>query len=263
MKMLVAVKAVGDLDEEHDASSDERSVAPESCDWSLNEWDRFSLEVACQVRETAADAEVVVVTVGDRTADEVLLECLALGGDRGIRVWDDGLLGADAFGVARVLAEVFRKEAPDLVLCGVQSSDSAQSATGVALAGLLDLPRVAVVRSLLVEPEGMSVVVGRELEGGVIETLRTPLPALLTIQTGINRPRYANLRAIKHARAKPLAVLSASDLGVESEAITAGCGSELVALRRPDLGGGAQILAGDAGAISAQIADLVKEGLKP
>src|SRR5205823_3302366 len=142
---------------------------------------------------------------GDEEATEGLLTCLAKGASRGVRIWDDSLAGADALAVARVLAEAVRREQPDLVLCGVQSSDAVNSATGIGLAGFLDLPHVAVVRAISSE-EG-SLVVERELEGGLVEVVRVRLPALLTVQTGINEPRYANLRAIKQAREKPRDVL--------------------------------------------------------
>src|SRR5919198_6881 len=127
-------------------------------------------------------------------------------------VCDDSLEGADALAVARILAEVVRREQPDLVLCGVQSSDAVNSATGIGLAGVLDLPHVAVVRAI--SAENGSLVVERELEGGLVEVVRIGLPALLTVQTGINEPRYANLRAIKQAREKPLEVLDLGGLGL-------------------------------------------------
>ena len=133
--------------------------------------------------------------------------CLAKGADRALRVWDDALEGADPLAVARVLAAVVERESPDLVLCGVQSSDAVKGATGVALAAHLGLPRVAVVKALDYDAGSGSATVERELEGGLIELLRVRLPALLTIQTGINEPRYANLRAIKQAKEKPLEVL--------------------------------------------------------
>ena len=100
------------------------------------------------------------------------------------------------------------------MLCGVQSSDAVNGATGIALAGYLELPHVAVVKQLDWDAASWTATVKRELEGGLVEVLRVRTPALLTIQTGINEPRYANLRAIKQAREKPLEVTTPDDLGV-------------------------------------------------
>src|ERR671934_891786 len=145
MRIVVPVKQVAVVDEDFELAGDGTGVDPDFLEWSLNEWDDFSLEAALQL---SGDGEVVVVTVGDEEATEGLLTCLAKGADRGVRVWEDSLAGADALAVARVLAEAVRREQPDLVLCGVQSSDAVNSATGIGVAGFLDLPHVAVVRAI-------------------------------------------------------------------------------------------------------------------
>src|SRR5579862_2476197 len=145
MKVIVPVKQVAALDDEFELLDDGSGVDPDGIEWDLNEWDSFSLEAAMQLREAAGgDGEVVAVTVGDDEAEEGLLSALAKGADRGVRIWDEELGGADALAVARVLAAAIEPESPDLVLCGVQSSDAVNSATGIALAGLLGLPHVAV-----------------------------------------------------------------------------------------------------------------------
>ena len=189
MKIVVPVKQVAALDDECELLGDGSGVDPDGLEWELNEWDTFSLEAALALREAAGEGEVVAITVGDEEAEEGLLSALAKGADRGLRIWDDELAGAapDALAVARVLAAAVGRESPDLVLCGVQSSDAVNSATGVALAGHLGLAHVAVVKGL--ERDGSALTVERELEGGLVERLRVALPALLTIQTGINEPR--------------------------------------------------------------------------
>ena len=256
MKVVVAIKCIAQLDDEFELT-DDGSVDLDGFDWDLNEWDSFSLEAAMQLRDAAGDGEVVAVTVGDEEeTEEGMLSALAKGADRGIRVWDDSLAGADALAVARVLAAAIASEEPDLILCGVQSSDAVNSATGIALAAHLDLPHVAVVRGL--EVEGSDVITERELEGGVIEILRVGLPALLTIQTGINEPRYANLRAIKQARDKPQSVLSLADVGLDPAAVDAARGSHRRRLARPEQGAKAEMLDGSAAEIAAEIASLVE-----
>jgi len=259
MKIVVPVKEVAVLDEEFDLLEDRPGVDPDAIEWELNEWDDFSLEAALQLREAEGDGEVVVVSVGDEEAEEGLRSCLAKGADRAIRVWDETLEGADPLAVARVLAAVVERESPDLVLCGVQSSDAVHSATGVALAAHLGLPRVAVVKSLDYDAASGSATVERELEGGLTELLRISLPALLTIQTGINEPRYANLRAIKQAKEKPLELLSPGDLGLDDAAIAAAAGARTRSLAPPEAGAGAEMLDGSASEVAQRIADIVRE----
>ena len=259
MKIVVAVKAVAALDDEFELIDDGAAVDPEYLEWDLNEWDSFSIEAAIDLREATGDGEVVAITVGDEDAEDALLSCLAKGADRGVRIWDDALAGADPLAVARVLAAALEREAPDLVLCGVQSSDSVNGATGVALAGLLDLAHVAVVKRIEYDAGSATATVERELEGGVVEILRVHTPALLTIQTGINQPRYATLRAIKQAREKPLAEIGLADLGLDPAAVAAAAGSRRRALAMPDRSAGAEMITGSAAEMATRIAELVKE----
>lgn len=259
MKIVVPVKQVAVLDEEFELLDDRPGVEPDAIDWELNEWDDFSLEAALQLREGEGEGEVVVVSLGDEEAEEGLRACLAKGADRAQRVWEDSLEGADPLAVARVLAAAVERESPDLVLCGVQSSDAVHGATGVALAARLGLARVAVVKGLDYDAASRSVTVERELEGGLVELLRVELPALLTIQTGINEPRYANLRAIKQAKEKPLEVMGLSDLGLDEEAVAAAAGARVRSMAPPDAGGGAEMLNGSPAAVAERIAGIVKE----
>lgn len=209
MRIVVAVKSVAVPDEEFELAADGRGIDPDFLDWSINEWDPFSVEQALQM-VAAAGGEVVVVTVGGPAADEALLAALAMGADRAVRVNAD-FGGVDPLAAARLLAGVVGREEPDLVLCGAQSADAAHGATGVAVAGLLDYPHIAVVKSIA---DGLAghLTVGRELEGGRVQEMEIRLPAVLTVQSGINVPRYANLRAIKQARQKPLEVLDPGSL---------------------------------------------------
>ena len=257
MKIVVPVKEVAVLDEEFELLEDRPGVDPDAIEWDLNEWDDFSVEEALQLRDAAGDGEVVVISVGGEEAEEGLRACLAKGADRAVRIWDDALEDADPLAVARVLAAAVGRESPDLVLCGVQSSDGVHSATGVALAEHLGLPRVAVVKAL--EHEGGALTVERELEGGLVELLRLRPPALLTIQTGINEPRYATLRAIKQAKEKPLEVVGLGELGLDAGAVEAAAGARVRSMAHPDTGQGAEMLNGAPEEVAARIADIVKD----
>lgn len=252
MKVVVCVKQVGSLGDEVEFTDDERDVDPDYLDYALNEWDSYATEEALRLREAAGDGEVVAVTVGDEAAEDAMRRALAMGADRGIRIWSDELAGADPITVARALAEVVRGESPDLVFCGVQSSDAVQAATGAALAEVLDLPRVAVVTKL--ELGSGSATVHRELEGGLVDVVEVDTPAVLTIQTGINEPRYATLRAIKQAEQKEIEVREPGDLGAPA--------SRVRRMFVPPKGEGAEMLDGDAASIAGRIKEIVDERMK-
>jgi electron transfer flavoprotein beta subunit len=259
VKIAVAIKSTAALGDEFELLAGGSGVDPADLEFALNEWDDFSLEAGLQLREQAGAGELVVITVGDDESDEALLTCLAKGADRAVRIWDDELTTRDPLVVARVLASALTNEAPDLILCGVQSSDAANGATGVALAAYLDLPYVAVVRHIDYDVEAGIATVERELEGGLLEVVRVSTPALLTIQTGLNEPRYANLRAIKQAREKPRAVLSLDDVGLDSGSLAKVASSHSRGLTPPVAAGRAEMLQGSTAEVAARIAQIVRE----
>jgi electron transfer flavoprotein beta subunit len=260
MKLLVAVKQVAALDEDFEIRADGRDVEADFLIRDVNEWDDYSLEEALRIKEAATSAvEVVVVSVGPEDADEALRKCLAKGADRAIRVWDEALEGSDSIAIARVLASVARKESPHMLFAGVQSSDHAFASTGVATAALLDWPHAAVVANLTYTPGGDTAVLRRELEGGVLHEMQIECPAVLTIQLGINTPRYASLRSIKQAAAKPIEVLSLQDLGIAAVAV--GESGSLSRVRRmyiPEKGR-AEMIEGGVEEQAARLAQIIKD----
>lgn len=206
MRILVCVKQVIVLGEVL-LSKNRCDASPGTYHGELNECDGFAIEEALRLRE-AHEGEVVAVTYGPPAADAVLRRALAMGVDRALRV--DGV-PADPFTVGKGLASVASRLEPDLLLCGLQASDSAHAATGSVLAAFLDLPCVAAVESMRAEPRKGLIDVSRELDGRVTEWLRVSLPAVLTVQTGINAPRHPNLRAIKEAEHESIDVVDASE----------------------------------------------------
>jgi electron transfer flavoprotein beta subunit len=273
MKILVPVKQVARLGEGF-ALQDDGVLSSGSLVWALNEWDACSLEAALTLRDAAlapleaigdarraaaAKHEVVLVTVGGEWAEPALRAGLAMGADRAIRVWDAALDGADALAVAAVLAAVAEAESPELILCGAQSSDMASAATGIALAGLLDLAHVAVVEQIECDGERLSV--QRELEGGAVELLGLELPALLTVQSAIDPPRRPNLRAIKQARTAPLSVRRLAEIGLDADAVASASGSRTVRLHERPRGTTATMLKGPPSEIAARIAAIVREAI--
>ena len=259
MKILVAVKQVATLDEDFAIRDDGRDVEEEFLIRDLNEWDDFSLEEAVKIKEAAAEpVEVVAVSVGPDQVDESLRKCLAKGADRAIRIWDTALEESDSIAIARVLAAVAQREKPQLLFAGVQSSDQTFASTGIAAAAFLGWPHAAVVSHLAYLPGATSAVFRRELEGGLLQEGDIQCPAVLTIQLGINTPRYASLRSIKQAAAKPIEVLSLADLALG--ACNVGAAGSLSRVRRmyvPDRGR-AQLIEGDAAQQAARLADIIR-----
>lgn len=259
MKILVPVKQAALVEDDFELRDDGRDVDPDFVDLQLNEWDDYSLEAALQLKEANDGIEVVAVTVGDDDTEDALRTCLAKGADSAIRIWDDVIADADPLVIARVLAAVAQREAPDLVLAGTQSSDLGFSATGVAMAAFMGWPHAAVVVALDYAPGAATAIVERELEGGLRERLEVDCPAVLTIQLGINTPRYASLRGIKQARSIPIEELSPDELGLEDQDIGEQArGSRVREMYLPDKGQ-AEMIEGTPAEQAARIAAIVKE----
>jgi electron transfer flavoprotein beta subunit len=248
--MVVCVKQVGILGEDVEFVPDGTDIDPDFLDHVVNEWDMHAIEEALRIREARGSGEVLAVSVGGRDAETCLRRSLATGVDRAVRVES---AAADPFSVARALAYVIEREAPDLILCGAQSSDSVQAATGGALAGLLGYPCVAVVTSLELSSDGRGMTVQRELEGGLREIVDVDLPAVVTIQTGINDPRYATMRAVREAAQRDIEVAVAPLEGKPAYRV--------LRMYTPPRRAGAQVIEGSPSEIASKIAAIVSERL--
>ena len=214
MKIVVCVKQVAMLGDEVEFTAGRAWRRPDYFEFALNEWDSYATEEALQIREAAGDGEVVVVSVGDEDAEDAMRRCLAMGADRGVPHRRGGIEVGDPISTARALADGRSSTStPDLVFCGVQSSDAVQGATGTALAELLGPPARRGRQEARVGRAAGGPVVQRELEGGLVDVGEVETPAVLTIQTGINEPRYATLRAIKQAEQQEIEVVEPGDLG--------------------------------------------------
>lgn len=202
----------------------------------------------------------MTVTVGPERSEETIRQALAKGADRAIRIWDDTLAEIDLpdpLLIAKLLAAVVEEEEPDLILSGVQSEDTAYGATGIALARLIDYQWAAVVNQLDVEPGSERASVHRELEGGIEELTEVDLPAVFTIQTGINEPRYASLRGIRQAQSKPLDIYETENLDYPTDELTSAF--ELTDLYEPESETETVYFDGDSEEEAAQLADLLQD----
>ena len=207
MKIAVCIKQVPTREWQPRLADDRRSIREQDASWELNEPDAYALEEALRLRE-AHGGEVVVCTAGPARAAQVLREALARGADRAIHVEDAALGSADAMAIGAVLAEACGGEAFDLILTGLQSDDQGYAQTGVVLAARLGLPHATIIMDVKVE--GSRLRVKRELEGGWFQWVGMPLPAVLTIQSGINQLRYATLKGIMAAKKKEIRKVTAS-----------------------------------------------------
>lgn len=256
MKVLVAVKEVIEVGDDFEITGME--IADQFREYDLNEWDDYAVEEAVQIKEAGDDVEVVSVTIGPERAEETIRMALAKGVDRAIRVWDDPIDEQDLLDVAaktRIFEAVVAEETPDLVLTGVQAADDSFGATGVSLANAVGFEWAAVVNAIELESETAGV--HRELEGGVEELTDIDLPAVLTIQTGINEPRYASLRGIRHAQQKEIAHMTLADLGLSDADVATAL--KLTDMYEPETESEAQYFEGDPGEQATQLADLLRD----
>ena len=211
MKIVVAIKQVPERDAQVRIDATGKWI--EETEYALNEPDAYALEEALQLREQHG-GEVVVLSAGPERVGTTLRETLAKGADRAIHVACDDLGARDALGVARLLAAAIKPEAPDLVLTGLQSEDLGLGQTGVIVAELLGLPHATLI--LHVEKTETGFTVKRELEEGWFQTIELPTPALLTIQSGGNKLRYATLMGIKRAKTKEVRSVTSAELAVNA-----------------------------------------------
>jgi electron transfer flavoprotein beta subunit len=179
--------------------------------FEMNEPDSYALEEALRLKEKHG-GEVIALSMGPERVKQTIKEALAKGADRAIHVADDNFAQLDPLGAATYLSAAIKKEKFDLVLTGLQSDDHGFGQTGVLLAGLLDLPHATIIMAIEVQDGKMRL--KRELEAGWFQHIECPLPAVLSIQSGINKVRYATLKGIMAAKKKEIATITPQSLGV-------------------------------------------------
>jgi len=255
MEILVCVKRVPDA-AENEITVEGGALRGDDLVYSVNEWDNYAVEEAIQIVEREGGT-VTVVTVGGADAEEVLRREMAMGANQGLLLDDPAFEGADGLGLAAVLAGAVRKGAYDLVLTGALADDGAAQVGGM-LAAILDWPFASLVNSVEVRPGHLRV--GREIEGGSQEVSDIDLPCVLSIQTGINEPRYVGLRGIRKVASVEIPVLDAAALGIAPAAPRV----RRLAYFVPPAGAGADMLTGSTAELAAQLVELLKAkgGLK-
>ena len=182
--------------------------------FEMNEPDSYALEEALRLKEKHG-GEVIALSMGPERVKQTIKEALAKGADRGIHIADDNFAQLDPLGSAKSLAAAIKQQKHDLVLTGLQSDDHGFGQTGVLLAGVLDVPHATII--MAIEVEGQTMKLKRELEAGWFQHMECPLPAVLTIQSGINKVRYATLKGIMAAKKKEITTIARESLGVSAE----------------------------------------------
>jgi electron transfer flavoprotein beta subunit len=210
MKIIVCIKQVPVRDSQLRIDASGRWIQENDLSFEINEPDAYALEEALQLKEKHS-GEVIALCAGPARASQSIREALAKGADRAIHIEEENLAALDTLGLARQLAKAIEPEKPDLILTGLQSDDLGYGQTGVVVAEVLGLPHATII--MQVEKTDGAIRVKRELEDGWFQNVEMPLPAVLTIQSGINKLRYATLMGIKKAKTKEVRKLTASELG--------------------------------------------------
>ncbi len=257
MEILVCVKRVPDTSEnEIEVNSDGTDIERDDLVYSVNEWDNYAVEEAIQIRDNVGGS-VTVVSVGDDESEEVLRREMAMGADKGVLLSDDAFEGSDGKGIATILKAEIEKGNYDLIMTGAQADDGAAQVGGM-LAAMLDLPFASLVSSIDIIDD-KKIKIGREISGGNMEISEIELPCVLSIQTGINEPRYVGIRGIRKVASMEIPVREASDLGID-ESFVGEAGAKVKRLDYfvPDLGEGAEILEGSTEEIIDKLIELLK-----
>ena len=256
MDILVCVKRVPDSAEnEISVGAGGADIHRDDLTYSVNEWDNYAVEEAIQIAEREGGS-VTIVSLGDHDAEEVVRREMAMGANLGLLLVDPAFDGSDGAGVARILQAAVLQGKYDLVLTGAQADDGGAQVGGM-LAAMLDWPYASVVNRI--EVKGTQLLVGREIEGGAQELSEIETPCVLSIQTGINEPRYVGIRGIRKVASVEIPVLTAAGLGLDAAAIgAAGARVKRVDYFVPPTGAGADMLTGSNEDLASQLVELLK-----
>ena len=258
MEIIVCIKRVPET-AEADIILDEtgKGIEVEDLVYDINEWDNYAMETAIRIKEDMGGG-ITVVTLGDDESEETLRRALAMGADRAIHLSDEAFLGGDPYATARVIHGTLKETPFDLLLTGVQAGDDGYGQVGAILAELFEVPHASMVNRL--DVQGTKLHVGRELEGGLEESCEIELPAVLSIQTGINEPRYVSIMGVRKARSKEIRNVDAAEVGLNADEVgAAGSLIEIKELYLPPAEKQAEIFRGSVDDISDKVVGILKE----
>jgi electron transfer flavoprotein beta subunit len=259
MKSLVLAKQIPNTDSPFRINGEGTWIDEGNLTYGLNDYDRYGLEAVLKLKDAGRISEVVALTVGPDRASAVLRTCLATGADRAIHIKDDALEGSDPLSMARAIAAAVKEEEIALIVAGLQADDDNCGQIGPLVARLLDRPCATAVVGLELL-DGDSLRVERELENNRVQVVELQLPAVITVQTGINEPRYASLKGIMAAKKKEIRTVGLGDLGLDAAQVGAAASRmKTIRLDTPPKGEGAEIVQGSPDDIAGELLKRIRE----
>jgi electron transfer flavoprotein beta subunit len=251
MKILVCIKQVPDMESKFKVNAAGTWYDGTDLAWRMNEYDEYAVEQAVQLKEQVAGSDLTVLCIGRQQVQETMKKALAMGCDRGVHVADDNAQPKDPFEIASIIAAFAREKDFELILTGMQSQDRGSAQVGVLVAEMLGRPAVSTIVDFAYQDGWITA--KRELEGGVKAVVKTPTPALVTCQLGLNTPRYPTLPNIMKAKRKELlSVDVAGLLDVEAR-------QETTRMYFPEKKGGGLVLEGEPAELADQLIQMLKE----
>lgn len=262
MKIVVCLKEVPDMETHFRLNSAQTAIDLEGIVFKMNPFDECSIEEALKLKEKQG-GEVILLTLGPESAKQTIRKGLAMGADRALHIHDPAFENSDSFVVAKALAHAIQKLEVDLILTGVQSEDGLNMQTGVMLAEFLGLPHASILTKFELLEGAKKAKVQRELEGGLLEEVELELPAVITVQTGMNIPRYPTLPNIMKARTKEIKDLKLADLGLSLDQVgIKGSFVKTLKLFVPEKVKGAEMISGDEASATKLLMKKLKEEAK-
>jgi len=224
--------------------------------FDINEWDDYALEEAVRIKEKLGGT-VTAITIGSEDSDNTLRKCLARGADKAIRLTDQKFNNSDSYAIAKILQATIKNLHFDLVLTGMQAGDDGNAAVGPILAEMLKIPHVTMVKKI--DLSSGRAKANRELEGGLEETLEVTLPALFSVQTGINEPRYVSIMGIRKAMQKEIKTMALADTGLtENDVGEAGSWTKMEKMYVPPVEKQAEFLKGNPEEVAGKLVEILK-----
>jgi len=224
--------------------------------YDINEWDDYALEEAVRIKEKQTGT-VTAITVGAEDSDSTLRKCMARGADKAIRMTDAKFNGSDGYAVAKILHSAIKNLHFDLILTGTQAGDDGSGMVGPVIAELFKIPHVTMVKKI--ELSDGVIKVNRELEGGLEEQVEVKLPAVVSVQTGINEPRYVSIMGIRKAMQKEIKLMTLGDTGLtENDVGPAGSWTTVEKMYVPPVEKQAEFLKGNPEEVATKIAEILK-----
>jgi len=257
LNIIVCVKQVPETAEaELKIDATGKAIQKTGLVYDINEWDDYALEEAVRIKEKQGGT-VTAITIGAEDSDSTLRKCLARGGDKAIRLTDPKFEGSDGYAIAKILHSVIKTLPFDIILTGMQAGDDGNAMVGPILAEMLKIPHATMIKKM--EMGTGTAKVNRELEGGLEEQVEVKLPALFSVQTGINEPRYVSIMGIRKAMQKEIRVMTLPDTGLtENDVGTAGSWTRIEKMYVPPVEKQAQFLKGGPEEVATKIAEILK-----